>query len=79
MFRRRYFSFSMSAGATMPVPWTVMALSFLLPHTAPKPPLAKAQSLLVVMEAMRTRFSPAGPMTMLLKSWPCFSSRADWV
>ena len=68
----------MSAGASTPEPRTVMAFSFLEPHTAPKPPLANTQSLPVVIEAMRTRFSPAGPMTIDLNSWPYLSSRAAW-
>ena len=59
-----------SAGATIPVPWTVIAFRFLAPQTAPKPPLANTQSFPVVMDAIRTRFSPAGPMTRLRNSCP---------
>ena len=79
MFRRRYLIFSRSAGATTPEPWTVTAFRFLLPHTAPNPPLARQQSLAEVMLAMRTSFSPAGPITMDLYSWPNRSSKARCV
>lgn len=64
------------------VPTTTMALSFLLPATAPVPPRPAARSSLLIQLAKRTRFSPAGPMAITSASSPCRSRRmrqVSWV
>ena len=70
MSRNSIFNRSGSATETLPVPLTVIALSFLLPITAPKPPCPATEVLAVWMVAMRDRFSPATPMVSVLTRCP---------
>ena len=57
------------ATATPPVPRTAMALRFLEPMTAPTPLRPAARCLSFMIDAKRTRFSPAGPMHETMASW----------
>ena len=60
-------------------PLTTMALRFLLPMTAPSPHLAAAPPCSLMMDAIRTRFSPAGPIqaTETSRPWSAIRDRID--
>ena len=59
-----------SASLTWPVPRTAMAFSRFDPQTAPLPRAAE-ECLSTMVDAKRTRFSPAWPMQATLRSFPC--------
>ena len=51
------------ATSVLRAPWKTTPLTFFDPMTAPAPPLPRLRHLLFSMQAKRSRFSPAGPMT----------------
>ena len=65
-------NFSLLNGLGIFLPEANTAFRFLLPITAPNPPLPAALSSLT-MQAYFTRFSPAGPMTILPCQFLCVS------